>query len=138
MRSKLQSSPPLVTASDRSDQSTSQCKSTKGNILVAWWDVLLRLFRHADWHRVFQRHQTSTNPLSSLQYTILHHADTMEIKFDDLPLQRPGPPLNAWGLYGKDDELGRLNLITPEVVKRGLEEVKHGIAINLKSVPLLV
>jgi hypothetical protein len=58
----------------------------------------------------------------------------MNVSFDDLPLERPGPPLNAWGLYGKDDELGRLNLITPEVVKRGLQEVKHGIIVNLKCV----
>lgn len=58
----------------------------------------------------------------------------MSVKFDDLPLQRPGPPLNAWGQFGKDDELGRLNYITPEVVKRGLQEAKHGIVINLKWV----
>ena len=56
----------------------------------------------------------------------------MSTSFDDLPLQRPGPPLNAWGLYGDKDELGRINLITPEVVKRGLQEVKHGIVVNLK------
>lgn len=57
-----------------------------------------------------------------------------DVSFDDLPLQRPGPPLNAWGQFGPDDELGRLNLITPEVVKRGLAAVKHGQVINLKSV----
>jgi hypothetical protein len=51
--------------------------------------------------------------------------------FDELK-ERPGPPLNAWGLYGKDDELGRLNLITPEAVKRGRDAIKHGICINLK------
>lgn len=58
----------------------------------------------------------------------------MDSSFDDLPLQESGPPLNAWGQFGDIDELGRLNLITPEVVKRGLEEVKHGIVINLKWV----
>lgn len=56
----------------------------------------------------------------------------MGASFDKLPLQRPGPQLNAWGLYGENDELGRLNLITPEIVKRGLQEVKHGIVVNLK------
>lgn len=56
----------------------------------------------------------------------------MSVSFDDLPLQRPGPPLNAWGQFGSDDELGRLNLITPESVKRGLAEIKHGLVINLK------
>lgn len=56
----------------------------------------------------------------------------MSLAFDDLPLQRPGPPLNAWGQFEDDDELGRLNLITPEVIKNGVAEVKHGVVVNLK------
>lgn len=52
--------------------------------------------------------------------------------FDELPIDKSGPELNAWGLYGKDDELGRLNLITPAVVKRGTETVTLGRVINLK------
>jgi hypothetical protein len=63
-----------------------------------------------------------------------HNYDNMEVGFNDLPLQRPGPPLNAWGQFGVDDELGRLNFITPEVIKNGVAEVKHGIVVNLKSV----
>ncbi|WOO85087.1 uncharacterized protein LOC62_06G008586 [Vanrija pseudolonga] len=55
--------------------------------------------------------------------------------FDALPLQRPGPPYNAWGLWGADDELGRLNLITPDVVKAARDEIKEGIVINL-NMPL--
>ncbi|OCF35856.1 hypothetical protein I317_05078 [Kwoniella heveanensis CBS 569] len=54
--------------------------------------------------------------------------------FDELK-SRPGPPLNAWGLYGPDDELGRLNLITPDAVKRASQAVKQGICINL-NLPL--
>lgn len=53
-------------------------------------------------------------------------------KFEDLPLRKDGPPYNAWGLYGDDDELGRLNLITPEAVRRGIKAAEHGIVINLK------
>ncbi|KAI1048839.1 hypothetical protein LB505_012855 [Fusarium chuoi] len=34
--------------------------------------------------------------------------------FDDLPFDKNGPPGNAWGLWGPDDQLGRLNLLTPE------------------------
>lgn len=60
------------------------------------------------------------------------------LSFDELPLKRPGPPLNAWGLYGDDDELGRLNLLTAEAVSRGLKEAQHGITINLKFVHLEV
>ena len=56
----------------------------------------------------------------------------MNIGYDDLPLQKPGPPLNAWGQFGADDELGRLNLITPDVIKKGVAEVKHGVVIGLK------
>jgi hypothetical protein len=54
--------------------------------------------------------------------------------FSALPYDSEGPPYNAWGLYGPDDELGRLNLITPQAVKRGRDEIKEGIAISLKCV----
>jgi hypothetical protein len=60
--------------------------------------------------------------------------ESRDIAYEDLPLKKPGPPLNAWGQFGTEDELGRLNLITPEVVRGGLAEVKHGIVINLKCV----
>jgi len=52
--------------------------------------------------------------------------------FEDLPLDPNGPELNAWGLYGKDDERGRLNLITPEAVKRGVATIREGLVVNLK------
>lgn len=52
--------------------------------------------------------------------------------FSALPIQDPGPPLNAWGLFGPDDEYGRLNLIDTAAVKRGRDAIKHGIAVNLK------
>ena len=58
----------------------------------------------------------------------------MQVAFDDLPLRRPGPPYNAWGQFGPDDELGRLNLITPEVVRAARDEIEQGLVINLKSV----
>lgn len=52
--------------------------------------------------------------------------------FEALPLVKDGPPYNAWGLWGSDDEYGRLNLITPAAVLRGQQAIKHGLAINLK------
>ncbi|WWC95059.1 hypothetical protein V866_001911 [Kwoniella sp. B9012] len=48
---------------------------------------------------------------------------------------RYGPPYNAWGVYGADDQLGRLNLINEQAVKRGRDSIKHGICVNL-NLPL--
>ena len=45
------------------------------------------------------------------------------------------PPQSNWGDFGPDDELGRLNLITPEVVLRAVREIHHGRSICL-SLPL--
>lgn len=49
--------------------------------------------------------------------------------FDDLPLDKDGPPGNAWGLF--DNELGLLNLITPETVAAASSEIREGIRISL-------
>lgn len=45
------------------------------------------------------------------------------------------PPGSTWGDWGDDDELGRINLLTPEKVLQGVREVEHGIAFSL-SLPL--
>jgi kynurenine formamidase len=45
------------------------------------------------------------------------------------------PEGSTWGDFGADDQLGRLNLLTPEKVKQGAAEVKEGIAFCL-SIPL--
>lgn len=45
------------------------------------------------------------------------------------------PENSTWGDWGEDDQLGRLNLITPEKVKQGIAEVKEGITFCL-SLPL--
>ena len=36
------------------------------------------------------------------------------------------PQGSTWGDFGPDDQLGRLNLLTPEKVKQGIAEVKEG------------
>lgn len=51
--------------------------------------------------------------------------------FNELPLDPNGPPGNAWGLWGKDDQLGMLNLLTPEVVAASAREIQQGIRISL-------
>ncbi|HEY3830893.1 MAG TPA: cyclase family protein [Acidimicrobiia bacterium] len=45
------------------------------------------------------------------------------------------PPGSTWGDWGDDDELGRINLVTPEKVLQGVREVQEGISFCL-SLPL--
>ncbi len=45
------------------------------------------------------------------------------------------PPGSTWGDFGADDELGRLNLLTPEKVLQGVAEVRTGKVFCL-SLPL--
>ena len=43
--------------------------------------------------------------------------------FTCLPLDPDGPPGNACGFFGRDDELGMLNLLTPEFVAAAAREI---------------
>ena len=45
------------------------------------------------------------------------------------------PPGSTWGDWGDDDELGRINLLTPEKVLEGAREVEAGVSFCL-SLPL--
>ena len=45
------------------------------------------------------------------------------------------PEGSTWGEWGDDDELGRVNLITPEKVLQGAREIQAGISFCL-SLPL--
>lgn len=53
----------------------------------------------------------------------------------DSPRWRQRPPQSNWGDFGPDDQLGRLNLITPDVVLRAVREVRLGQSFCL-SLPL--
>ncbi|MDZ7728229.1 MAG: hypothetical protein U5Q44_08535 [Dehalococcoidia bacterium] len=62
--------------------------------------------------------------------------------FDDLP-QVPGLDLrHAWDVFGRDDALGSINLVTPERVARAAASVSTGkmypldLPLNLPSPPL--
>lgn len=57
--------------------------------------------------------------------------------FSSLPLRRGDPPFSAWGLYGLDDELGALNLLTEERVLEAAKEIKIGRRVGL-NLPLTV
>lgn len=45
------------------------------------------------------------------------------------------PEGSNWGDFGPDDQLGRLNLLTPDKVRQGVAEVKEGLSFCL-SLPL--
>jgi len=46
--------------------------------------------------------------------------------FDELPVKAGNPPRSAWGLFGDDDQIGTINLLTPERVARAATLVRHG------------
>ncbi len=46
--------------------------------------------------------------------------------FDELPISPEHPPHSAWGVFGADDQIGTLNLLTPERVAAAARLVKDG------------
>jgi hypothetical protein len=46
--------------------------------------------------------------------------------FDELPIKPDYPPHSAWGVFGDDDQIGTLNLLTPERVTAGARLVRTG------------
>lgn len=46
--------------------------------------------------------------------------------FDELPVKPGNPPHSAWGLWGDSDQIGTLNLLTPEKVANAASLVRHG------------
>ncbi|KAL3264757.1 hypothetical protein ABHI18_000462 [Aspergillus niger] len=51
--------------------------------------------------------------------------------FDDLPLNKTGPPGNAWGLFGPNDQCGMLNLLTPDRTCAAASEIRDGVRISI-------
>ena len=41
-------------------------------------------------------------------------------RYKDLPIDPSKPPRSAWGVFGEDDQVGTMNLLTPERVRRRL------------------
>ncbi|KAF2115724.1 hypothetical protein BDV96DRAFT_55183 [Lophiotrema nucula] len=56
---------------------------------------------------------------------------TKSPKYSDLPLNKGDPFRSAWGLYGKDDQLGTLNRLTEDIVLEASKEIKTGTRISL-------
>ncbi len=52
-------------------------------------------------------------------------------RFRDLPVDPSAPPRSSWGLWGRDDEVGTINLLTPERVERAARLVHRGAVFPL-------
>src|SRR4029077_18255016 len=53
------------------------------------------------------------------------------LSYDEL-LARPGyPPGSTWGLFGPDDEIGMINVLTAERVLDGMRAVRRGTVFHL-------
>ena len=52
-------------------------------------------------------------------------------RFRDLPLDPSHPPHSAWFVWGKDDQLGCLNHLTPERTVEAAKLIKTGVSIGL-------
>ena len=63
--------------------------------------------------------------ISRAQSTPLHHLTTMA------EYQRWQTELSNWGRWGKDDEMGTLNLVTPAKRKQAAALVKEGFSVSL-------
>ncbi len=51
--------------------------------------------------------------------------------YDQLPISPDKPPRSAWGVWGDDDELGAVNLLTPDRVLAGVACVRKGSTFPL-------
>ncbi|KAL3448114.1 hypothetical protein BJX65DRAFT_307401 [Aspergillus insuetus] len=51
--------------------------------------------------------------------------------FSALPLNPTHPRHSAWDVWGKDDQLGTLNHLTPQVVVQAKDEIRSGVRIGL-------
>ncbi len=51
--------------------------------------------------------------------------------YGDLPVKKGAPKGSAWGLFGEDDQLGCLNLLTPERVVEAARLVRKGAVFPL-------
>ena len=56
----------------------------------------------------------------------------IDLSFSCLPLKPDGPPYNAWGRFGTNDQIGTLNLLTPNVVAAAARvEIRTGVRVSL-------
>lgn len=52
-------------------------------------------------------------------------------RYRDLPIDKSMPPNSAWGVFGADDQVGTINLITPERIAHAAALVQKGSVFSL-------
>lgn len=52
-------------------------------------------------------------------------------RYLELPIDASKPAGSAWGVFGDDDEIGTINLLTPERVLRAAALVRKGAVFSL-------
>jgi hypothetical protein len=68
---------------------------------------------------------SAADRLKNIASQLLHRNSTNLPKFDELPNYKNFAGC-AWGIWGSDDELGTVNLLTDEVVqKAAAEEIRY-------------
>ena len=58
-------------------------------------------------------------------------ATTVLPRYSELPIDASKPARSAWGVFGDDDEIGTINLLTPERVLRAAALVRKGAVFSL-------
>ena len=54
-------------------------------------------------------------------------------RYRDLPIDKSMPPNSAWGVFGDDDQVGTINLLTPERVAHAATLVQKGSVFSLNG-----
>ena len=51
--------------------------------------------------------------------------------YRDLPIDPTRPPRSAWGVFGDDDQVGTINLLTPQRIRDAATLVRKGAVFSL-------
>jgi hypothetical protein len=69
----------------------------------------------------------SINPIKNCSHNFLMNTLPSTLpSFDQLPIKPEYPPRSAWGVFGADDQIGTLNLLTPERIAKAARLVQTG------------
>ena len=66
------------------------------------------------------------------------HAQEQRSTYDQALVDRWMTELSNWGRWGKDDELGTLNLITPEKRQRAMGLARKGVVVSMEQKVVLI